>query len=147
MSALDANFELISRMQRPNVNGSRRLAAQSAPRHSEPRHSEPRQATAVRNSTISNAGRRRVSLALAVMFVLLATSFAIISNQPATATDSQVSVSVQHATVASGESLWAVAERVAPNVDPRDWIDQVIDLNALHGSDVVAGQRLVVPQN
>ena len=137
MSALDANFELISRMQRPNVNGSRRLAAQS----------EPRQATAVRNSTISNAGRRRVSLALAVMFVLLAMSFAIISNQPATATDSQVSVSVQHATVASGESLWAVAERVAPNVDPRDWIDQVIDLNALHGSDVVAGQRLVVPQN
>ena len=137
MSALDANFELISRMQRPNVNNSRRVAAQS----------EPRQATAVRNSTISNAGRRRVSLALAVMFVLLATSFAIISNQPATATDSQVSVSVQHATVASGESLWAVAERVAPNVDPRDWIDQVIDLNALHGSDVVAGQRLVVPQN
>ena len=142
MSALDANFELISRMQRPNVNGSRRLAAQSAPRHS-----EPRQATAVRNSTISNAARRRVSFALAVMFVLLATSFAIISNQPATATDSQVSVSVQYATVASGESLWAVAERVAPNVDPRDWIDQVIDLNALHGSDVVAGQRLVVPQN
>ena len=137
MSALDANFELISRMQRPNVNGSRRLAPQS----------EPRQATAVRNSTISNAARRRVSLALAVMFVLLATSFAIISNQPATATDSQVSVSVQYATVASGESLWAVAERVAPNVDPRDWIDQVIDLNALHGSDVVAGQRLVVPQN
>jgi LysM repeat protein len=137
MSALDANFELISSMQRPNLNASNRLNGRPS-----------RQRSIVTGRAVSNSvARRRISLVLAVVFIAVAMAFAMISNQPATATDSQASVSVHYATVASGESLWAVAERVAPNVDPRDWIDQVMDLNSLNGADVVAGQRLVVPQN
>ena len=35
--------------------------------------------------------------------------------------------------VQSGDSLWALAERVAPQEDPRDVVDQILELNA--GSD------------
>ena len=137
MSALDANFELISGLQRPRLNTSRELAGRPALLN----------AVGSRRSASGSVARRRISLALAIVFVAVAMAFAVLSNQPATATDSPASVSVAYATVASGESLWAIAQRVAPNVDPRDWIDQVMDLNGMNDTNVVAGQRLVVPQN
>ncbi|MDZ8171329.1 LysM peptidoglycan-binding domain-containing protein [Microbacterium xanthum] len=47
--------------------------------------------------------------------------------------------------VGAGESLWAVAERVAPASDPRDVIDDIARLNALDGVSVSAGQELAIP--
>ena len=62
------------------------------------------------------------------------------------ATDSNAPVAVTFVTVEPGQSLWSIAERIAPNTDPREWIRQVMTLNAMQGADVVAGQRLVLPQ-
>ena len=47
--------------------------------------------------------------------------------------------------VQPGESLWAVAKRVAPGHDPRAVIDQLADLNHLDSGSVQAGQLLLVP--
>jgi hypothetical protein len=49
-------------------------------------------------------------------------------------------------TVAQGESLWSLAEELAPtNQDPREWIYEVTKLNGLESSDLTPGMRLTVP--
>ena len=48
-------------------------------------------------------------------------------------------------TVSSGDSLWSIAEEVAPAADPRDVVDAIVRLNALHGVAISAGQRLAIP--
>jgi LysM domain len=47
--------------------------------------------------------------------------------------------------VAPGETLWQVAERVAPGEDPRDVVLRIVETNGLTGANVEAGTRLVVP--
>ena len=51
---------------------------------------------------------------------------------------------VQHV-VSPGETLWQVADRVAPREDPRDVVLRIVEANGLAGANVVAGTRLVVP--
>ncbi|MDP3207601.1 MAG: LysM peptidoglycan-binding domain-containing protein [Rhodoglobus sp.] len=51
----------------------------------------------------------------------------------------------QHVTVASGQSLWQVAESLAPTADPRDVITDLMRLNGLESANVYAGQELAVP--
>jgi LysM repeat protein len=48
-------------------------------------------------------------------------------------------------TVAAGDSLWSIAEEVAPTADPRDVVDAIVRLNALDGVAVAAGQRIALP--
>jgi LysM repeat protein len=48
-------------------------------------------------------------------------------------------------TVQTGETLWQLASRVAPKVDPRLVVAEIERLNALAGPTVYAGQQLRVP--
>ena len=48
-------------------------------------------------------------------------------------------------TVEAGDSLWTLAQRVAPEHDPRDVVAQIRDLNDLPGAGLVPGQQLVLP--
>lgn len=52
----------------------------------------------------------------------------------------------QRVTVRPGETLWAIAERTAPGVDPRETIERILDLNALESSTVPAGSVLLLPR-
>jgi LysM repeat protein len=52
---------------------------------------------------------------------------------------------LQQTTVAPGESLWSVAQRIAPGRDPRPVVDQIRRLNHLPGVGVQAGQQLLLP--
>lgn len=61
------------------------------------------------------------------------------------ATGSHEGGSVPIVMVQPGESLWAVAERVAPGADPRDVIDAIVAFNHLGSADVMAGQQLGIP--
>jgi hypothetical protein len=45
-----------------------------------------------------------------------------------------------------GQTLWSIASQAEPTADPRIVMQQIIDLNALHGTSVVPGQRLWVPR-
>jgi LysM repeat protein len=51
----------------------------------------------------------------------------------------------QYVTVEAGQSLWQLADQLAPNADPRDVIAQLIQLNRLESADVFAGQELAIP--
>ena len=50
-----------------------------------------------------------------------------------------------YVTVQSGESLWQLAETIAPNADPRDVIADIVSLNQLGSTDIEPGQRLAIP--
>ena len=48
--------------------------------------------------------------------------------------------------VQPGQSLWAIAAQAAPGADPRSVIQEIVDLNALGGTSIQPGQRLLVPR-
>lgn len=51
----------------------------------------------------------------------------------------------EYITVSAGETLWSMADRLAPNDDPRDWIQEVVNLNGLTSADLTPGQRIAIP--
>lgn len=48
-------------------------------------------------------------------------------------------------TVSSGESLWELAEKYAPDDDPRAFVFELRRLNGLDTSSVSPGQKLLIP--
>ncbi|ARJ04962.1 LysM peptidoglycan-binding domain-containing protein [Humibacter sp. BT305] len=83
-----------------------------------------------------------LGLGLALTFGLLA----LFGGGSATATDSSGSGEFSYVTVHAGQSLWAIAEDLAPGADPREVIASIQNLNGLVGSEVQPGQKLAVPQ-
>jgi len=57
----------------------------------------------------------------------------------------QEPAALEYVTVSSGDSLWAMASVYAPNQDPRDWIAEVVMLNALANVDLTPGQQIALP--
>jgi nucleoid-associated protein YgaU len=47
--------------------------------------------------------------------------------------------------VRGGDTLWAIAERVAPSTDPRRVVDAIAEANAVDAGMLVPGQTLVIP--
>jgi LysM repeat protein len=45
-----------------------------------------------------------------------------------------------------GQTLWSIASRAQPSADPRNVIQQIIELNALTGTGIEPGERLWVPR-
>src|SRR5690348_7876311 len=93
---------------------------------------------------LTRRGRVVVLLAL-VTLTLLAFSLGRVGSQASPRSAATGTPTTASTVVRPGESLWAVAERVAPGHDPRAVIDQIADLNNLSSSGVQAGQLLVVP--
>jgi hypothetical protein len=54
--------------------------------------------------------------------------------------------SLAQVVVLPGQSLWSVAQTAEPNADPRQVMQQIIELNGLAGDTIQAGQRLWVPR-
>ena len=90
---------------------------------------------------------RRVFAALAALPAVVVLSVAIIGGGAALASrEPGASVeSFSYVTASSGDSLWSIAEQVAPAADPRDVVDAIIKLNALDTAVIEAGQRLAIP--
>ncbi|TAM67721.1 MAG: LysM peptidoglycan-binding domain-containing protein [Microbacteriaceae bacterium] len=88
---------------------------------------------------------RIVLAALAVMPLLVAVLVFAFSGAAAAAAAGGSTASFSHVTVATGESLWKIAEAVAPSADPRDVVAAIIDLNQLSSSVLVPGQSLAIP--
>jgi hypothetical protein len=90
---------------------------------------------------------RRVLATIAALPAVLAIAIAMISGGSALATrDSGVPAgSFETITVSHGDSLWSIAEAVAPQADPRDVVDAIVRLNALDGVTLQAGQSLAIP--
>ncbi len=91
---------------------------------------------------------RVVAAAIAALLVtvvsLLAAGAAQATNHalpPGAARQNLVQVLVR-----PGQSLWSVAESMDPDQDTRAVVQQIVDINALSGDVVFAGQQLWVPR-
>jgi hypothetical protein len=51
----------------------------------------------------------------------------------------------EYVTVGAGDTLWEIAESIAPGDDPRLVVDDIVRLNGLESSAVEPGQRLALP--
>lgn len=100
--------------------------------------------TAGRRGSARLTRRGRVVVTLVVL-MLLVVGFSVgrVSSQAAGPAGS---VAPRTVTVHAGETLWQVARRVAPHVDPRLVVARIEARNHLAGAGVQAGQQLVVPR-
>lgn len=127
--------------------GSRRSVRSSRPavvhRSAAARSSRPVAATSVRLTR-----RGRLLLGLVVLAVAVVTAVLSTGGGSASAGVSGRGgeVAVQQVTVRPGETLWAIATREAPGVDPRATVAELVDLNDLPGAAVQAGQVLLLPR-
>jgi Tfp pilus assembly protein FimV len=90
---------------------------------------------------------RRVLTAVVALPISIALGAAIIGGGAALASRDvgAPASSFRTVTVEAGESLWAIAQRVAPTADPRDVVDAIVQLNALNDVTVSPGERLAIP--
>ena len=82
----------------------------------------------------------------AVVVALATTSiFGFVNAATATAQTSTAAAQFEYITVSAGQTLWDLAEQIAPNTDPQDWMQDVVNLNGLTSTDLKPGQRLALP--
>jgi hypothetical protein len=106
----------------------------------------------VRRAAVPVAGRhsslrltRRGRLVVFVLSLALCAAGSLAVTSSGAASGTAEHVPVQYVTVLPGDTLWTIANDVAPGADRRDTVAEIIELNALAGSSVRAGQRLAVP--
>ena len=101
----------------------------------------------------SNDGRTRVRLtprgrrAILTLLAVPAVAFGVFGVAQATSAEagSEVAdVTFETVTVQPGDTLWGIAQEIAPNDDPRDVIIEIQDLNGISGA-VQAGATLSIP--
>lgn len=63
----------------------------------------------------------------------------------ASASAEQSEQSFSTVVAAPGDSLWAIAESLDPQGDPRDLVAELVTLNGMDGSSVQAGESIAVP--
>ena len=86
------------------------------------------------------AGLSAVPIAIALVIAALSSGAAVATAEPGAEIGS-----FQMMTISAGDTLWSLAEQVAPNHDPRDVVDEIADLNGLSGVSVFPGQELAIP--
>ncbi len=95
-------------------------------------------------SSIHLTRRGRLVLVLSLAGLLFAAfSVGRIGTQASETTDA--GPALVQTTVQPGETLWAVAHRIAPQNDPREVVEQIKRINDLPGSGLQAGQQLLLP--
>ncbi len=108
---------------------------------------QPRRATVATSRSrlrLTKRGRAVLLFLAATPVVIGALLFALNGGGAVASLDGSA-VSFEYVTVESGQSLWQIAESIAPGADPRDVISELIQLNRLDSADVYAGQELAVP--
>jgi hypothetical protein len=123
--------------QRIPVASARPVAAPAASR------------TVVAHRAASKQGRlrltRRGRIVLVVLPAVLALSSAFVGVSAPFA-QADTATTRGSVVVGDGETLWTIAERLAPADDPRDTVAQLEQANGLSGAQVAAGARLVIPE-
>ena len=86
-----------------------------------------------------------VALVTALAFALVALGQGAASAGSADANGAPSSPVSNTWVVQPGETLWVIAERVDPEIDPRETVARIVAMNDLPNSSVQAGQELQIP--
>jgi hypothetical protein len=98
-----------------------------------------------RPSPRAHLTRRGRAVVVAGLVLLLLAAFSLGRTGAEGSTEVQPRVQLEQTTVLPGDTLWAVAKRIAPGQDPRPVVDQIRRLNGLSGAELQAGQQLLLP--
>ncbi|QHC56956.1 LysM peptidoglycan-binding domain-containing protein [Rathayibacter tanaceti] len=93
---------------------------------------------------LTRRGRAVVAILGALPIVAGAFVFGL-NGGGAVASGDPAGVEFQYVTVHAGQSLWSLAEELAPHDDPRDVVDDILSLNQLSSAGLEPGQRLAIP--
>lgn len=88
---------------------------------------------------------RVVFTALAAVPLVVGSLLVALNGGVAAASSDQAQTQFTYVTVSAGQSLWQLAEKIAPTEDPREVIADIVSLNQLASEDVQPGQRLALP--
>lgn len=94
---------------------------------------------------LTRRGRNVLVGLVSIPLVAGALMFALNAENSAAAAGAGNHASFEYVTVQSGQSLWSIAEKVAPNADPRDVIASIVSLNQITSGVVSPGERLAIP--
>lgn len=97
---------------------------------------------------ITRRGRAVLATLIILPLMAMALAFApgfLLGGGAATANSELSTADFQYVTVEPGQSLWQLAESIAPGADPRDVISDLVRLNGIQGSVVHPGERLAIP--
>ena len=102
--------------------------------------------TAANTSSVATYQRRRLVVLVATMLILGVVIAGVIGSTGTTAQADQAVAgqSIEPRTVIAqpGDTLWAIAQRVAPQANISDLVDELVRLN---GDAIVAGQLVRIP--
>lgn len=103
--------------------------------------------SAAPSSSVRLTRRGRTVLVLLLAALLLsAFSLGRQDTRAATVSGGGAAPAPATTTVQPGESLWSVAQRIAPENDPREVIAQIRRLNDLQSAELQVGQHLLLPR-
>ena len=89
--------------------------------------------------------RRGRAMLLVLLVGLLYAAFAVGRSNSEAAVTAEAAPALTQTTVQQGDTLWAVARRMAPGRDPRPVVDQLRRLNHLRTAGLQVGQQLLLP--
>ena len=122
-------------LDRPETGTPRRLELVQSPAARPPRGGT----RPVRHSPAVLRRRRIVTVVLALGFVVLAArAGSALGGSPLTAPERRPTI--VHIAVRPGDSLWTIAQRIAPGKDPRPIVDELSA--ARHDAPLVAGETI-----
>ena len=103
--------------------------------------------TPVRSHLRLTARGRAVFTTLAALPLVIVAVIMVLNGGGAVATSEKpvAGVEYEYVTVEQGQSLWAIAEEVAPTSDPRDFITDVLAFNGTSSTEIFPGQTLALP--
>ncbi|WEO78651.1 hypothetical protein BJQ94_06345 [Cryobacterium sp. SO2] len=105
-------------------------------------------ATGVPRTHLRLTRRGRVVFTTLAALPLVLGSIAVAVNGGVAAAEGTAGVGAaafEYVTIDAGQSLWELAESIAPKQDPRDVIADIVNLNQLSSEAVEPGQRLALP--
>ena len=129
------------------------------PTEARPTEARPTEAGKARNGEVARIGavpaarppRLRITArGRAVLVAIVAAPLVIVAmimalNGGGAVATENAGAPLQTVTVIYGESLWELANELAPGADPREFIADVVGLNSLDSAEVRAGQQLQIP--
>jgi len=92
---------------------------------------------------LTRRGRAVITTLVSAPIVVLVLALALTGGE-ATATSGDAELPV--VTVEAGQTLWQLAESVAPSANPADLVADIITLNGLDSAAVMPGQTLLLPE-
>jgi hypothetical protein len=97
-----------------------------------------------REKMSQNASARKFFRTAVVVAIASASIFGFVNG--AAANSKAGSAQFEYVTISAGQNLWSLAEQLAPNKDPQDWMQEVVNLNGLTTTDLQPGQRIAIPE-